>query len=474
MLPRHDSGLAEPASNLSQHLADPGGRRSVEAPQAASSWESAGEQRWENVEKVLSAQDAEVLRDSQASEIRTPEFRAKVIQTMCSAAELRHDSEVLMVLGPSGAGKSYAINRSHIRGPAGSLNIDGSVIRDCSSVWTTAKDKAHAVGLAGFSDYFKEYAQPEISKLKKSIFADAVKLGTNLIVPDTGSDFGKLSKFVDDLIKKGYRIQIVAVFASRDTCLMRGHRRERFEGKKYSIEHWGASIQAIISMQRRLDELGTGLQVLTIDNDLQDQLTSTVSVLSIADLEETLRCDTPCRTTSGLLTLPLPRKYTDCSVISMPSSLSPCSSDPVPRMQKPPEDGGASSGGGKKAPTSFGQMLFLPLDKIACLLKKHVIALGVCVSRHKPSCEACGGCAQPRSPAEDTDGLETVKADKPPVVLPSHHADPVLGPQWSLAVEDTDVRTQSTSSEPSATPIPSPRGFLGEASTGLQASASPR
>jgi len=223
---------------------------------------------WKKVEDCLCEVEAQELKERQAQEFTSLELKDKVLHVMARGESLKHERSSTIILGPSAAGKSWLVHDSggKVRLPPGALHVDGAYLRDCSKTWADTKAWAKRLGLAGFSNYFSDYAQRPSGALKNDIIAQAVQQGTNLIITDTASDFKKLCELADLLTSTGYDLHWIAVFACKSKCEARGRTREVDEGKRYSSTNWKKIVQAILDMQKRLGSNGINSHIQIINN----------------------------------------------------------------------------------------------------------------------------------------------------------------------------------------------------------------
>mmetsp|Transcript_34625 Transcript_34625/g.79732 ORF Transcript_34625/g.79732 Transcript_34625/m.79732 type:complete len:291 (+) Transcript_34625:45-917(+) len=241
---------------------------------------------WLEVEQVLDREEALALRRETEAELGNPKFVEKVAQAM-AAGELRYEGKVLFLLGPSAAGKSTALAEGWLKVPSGAMVVDGNTIRQQSESWQKVADLARARGLAGLSDYFEDYFKTPMDKVKKMILRDAIRRQTNVIVPDTASDFSGTKATMQKFIDAGYSLSFSAVYGDEAVILGRGKARATEDGKQFTGKNWRKSVQTILSLQDHLEE--TGLIADSGSVQVLDNSETKMRPMSLPELRRRLR-----------------------------------------------------------------------------------------------------------------------------------------------------------------------------------------
>jgi uncharacterized membrane protein (Fun14 family) len=89
------------------------------------------------------------------------------------------------------------------------------------------------------------------SALKKRILNESVDARQHLIIPDTMNAPDKVDKLIDKLIKSGYQMYAVCLWAPLNATRKRGEPRSITEGKLWSPKDYDVSVTGTLNMARR-------------------------------------------------------------------------------------------------------------------------------------------------------------------------------------------------------------------------------
>ncbi|CAJ1382999.1 unnamed protein product [Effrenium voratum] len=157
----------------------------------------------------------------------------------------------LWILGPSSVGKStitvdaapmYSIPRCPTsddrRRQLDAVTIDGEFMRDAHGLW---KEWVQT------DDWRSAYPalKAVINKEKDGMCLEAVRRRKNLIIPQTALKLPKAMSEMEDMMKSGYTVHVLAVVAPLAECQRRGRKREQQTGKRYQPSEFQKSIDAI-------------------------------------------------------------------------------------------------------------------------------------------------------------------------------------------------------------------------------------
>ena len=88
-----------------------------------------------------------------------------------------------------------------------------------------------------------------------------------MVIPETATRSGKVTKMMDTLNDNGYTIIMTVVHASKRNCGIAGRKREISEGKKYNSMSWMLAMYNVQGLFEYARELGFNRQAFfAIDN----------------------------------------------------------------------------------------------------------------------------------------------------------------------------------------------------------------
>eukprot|EP00659_Diplonema_papillatum_P010692 gene10692-16449_t len=152
----------------------------------------------------------------------------------------------IVIIGPAAAGKSAVSSRTEDMLQI-SLNdyveIDGDEFRSCHFGWMSVLKGDKTTGYHDALNILLKYTR----KLKKRVLEEALTNRKNIILPTTGSNFEKLSKEVEEVRARGYRIDVIGLVVSykeaRARALNRAHENGRWNDGGWN--KWESAMRAI-------------------------------------------------------------------------------------------------------------------------------------------------------------------------------------------------------------------------------------
>eukprot|EP00756_Hemistasia_phaeocysticola_P039533 Hpha_TRINITY_DN16820_c6_g3::TRINITY_DN16820_c6_g3_i1::g.151471::m.151471 len=156
------------------------------------------------------------------------------------------EPRALFLIGPAAAGKSAVRSKTEdmlqIK-MSDYVEIDGDEFRDKHRGWMEVLKGDRTTGYKDALNVLLPYTR----ELKKRVMAEAMAGRKNILLPSTASNFDKLLREVDNVSKKGYRVDVVGLVVSfreaRARALNRAHENGRWnDGTK---EKWEAAMRAI-------------------------------------------------------------------------------------------------------------------------------------------------------------------------------------------------------------------------------------
>jgi len=171
---------------------------------------------------------------------------------------------VIWVFGPSAVGKSrLAETRAHdlFGRLENAVLVDGSIFREvhagfCAVTRHGIKNSVvHADAWKTLKNQGKEKdGQGATTRLKKYIIDTAVASRQHLIIPETADDVGKIESFMDRLVKAGYVMHALCLWAPMEDTRRRGEPRSVREGKVWSACGFDSSAKNTLALGCRFDE----------------------------------------------------------------------------------------------------------------------------------------------------------------------------------------------------------------------------
>ena len=247
---------------------------------------------WVKVSSVLDSDTIRSYRTKIDHEFKSSSFQEKYLHEaifsadenqsknggICKDINMMSQRIAVFVLGPSASGKTYNTKKKMCEilksnGYKTNLHftsIDGGLMRDVSETWNEMKGltkRQKTMTYDGFSDLFSNYFKEPIGGFKKTIFKSLCERGVNMVIPETATNSGKVTKMMDTLNDNGYTVIMTVVHASKNACGIAGRKREISEGKRYNSMSWIIAMYNVQGLFEYARELGFNRQAFfAIDN----------------------------------------------------------------------------------------------------------------------------------------------------------------------------------------------------------------